>query len=572
MKFNFLFYRKYLAGFIAFFFVLTACGSNPPVSGTNGTIEDSSGLLSLDAAIREAAARIDERIEGGIKIALLNFDSPSNQFSEYVLDELSANLVDSGELIVVDRKEIDLIHSEYDFQTSGEVSDNSMQEIGQMLGAQSIVSGSLTDIGGSYRLMIRVLNVQSAAVEVQYRTDIANDNRVKALLAGQTSSDRPMAAPSGNTGMTNSPEIQGDKGRNTSNSSGIAASGQPNIEAAGPASSQTAASVSGTGAVSSVMPGTGSTVIEYWKYTVLRTLDSSGQRGDCYMAMSTDGSKIIANTFGYGFNMWDTKSGRVIKTFLRHPASGAISGPLAFSPDGKRFISGTASNTIRIWDTESGAYRECHGGNGGKINSLAYSPDGLFFVSASYSRTMGGRGVEYNKVSIWNAETGQETLVLEGHTSVVNSVAYSPDGRQIISGSTDGTIKIWDSRDGRLLRSISVPTNRGAVSFVAYNPSGEKIVSAVGSLITIWNAQNGQKLTDLTGHQGTVRGMVFTHDGMLISAADDKNIRIWDINTGWEKGNLQGDDRYLKSVAVSPDGLLLATSASDGSIRIWGLE
>jgi TolB-like protein len=193
MKSNLFFHEKSLVGFIVFFFILAVCGSNLYASGANETDEtilDSNGILSIDAAIREAAARIDDRIEGGAKIALTNFNSPSNQFSEYVLDELSANLVDSGKLIVVDRKEIDLIYGEYDFQTSGEVSDSSMQEIGQMLGAQSIVSGSLTDIGGLYRIMIRVLNVQSAAVEVQYRTDIAGDNRVKALLTGQTSSVR----------------------------------------------------------------------------------------------------------------------------------------------------------------------------------------------------------------------------------------------------------------------------------------------------------------------------------------------------------------------------------------------
>ena len=149
---------------------------------------ETSGELSLDQSLKEAAGRIEERIPAGTKIALLNFNSPSDQFSEYVIDELTVNLLDTDSLTIINRKEIDLIRNELNFQMSGEVSDDSMQELGRMLGAQSIVSGSLQNIGGSYRIVIRVLNVQSATVEAQYRTDIANDNRVQALLEGGKSS------------------------------------------------------------------------------------------------------------------------------------------------------------------------------------------------------------------------------------------------------------------------------------------------------------------------------------------------------------------------------------------------
>jgi len=140
--------------------------------------------IPLDRAIEEATKNMDARITAKSRVALINFNAPSVPFSDYVLDELTANLVNSGHLIVIDRKEIDLIRGELNFQYSGDVDDNSMQELGRMLGAQSIVSGSLTDIGGTYRIVIRVLNVQTAAVEVQYRTNIVNDSKVKALLGG----------------------------------------------------------------------------------------------------------------------------------------------------------------------------------------------------------------------------------------------------------------------------------------------------------------------------------------------------------------------------------------------------
>jgi TolB-like protein len=149
--------------------------------------QEAANGVTLDQAIKEASARIDERLEAGTKIALLNFNSSSAQFSEYVISELEANLLDTGKLIIVDRHEVDLIRSEFDFQFSGEVGDDSMQELGRMLGAQSIVSGSLTKIGGLYRIVIRVLTVQTAVVAVQYRTDVIEDSRVQALLASGNS-------------------------------------------------------------------------------------------------------------------------------------------------------------------------------------------------------------------------------------------------------------------------------------------------------------------------------------------------------------------------------------------------
>jgi TolB-like protein len=166
---------------------------------------DSSGGMTLDQALKEAAGRIDERIAAGSKIAPLNFNSSHDKFSSYVLDELTANLVDSRKLTVVDRKEVDLIRGEFDFQFSGEVGDDSMQELGRMLGAQSIISGSLTDMGGFQRIVIRVLNVQNASVEVQYRANIINDAIVAALLTGGKSggmATSPQRVSSGSSSYT----------------------------------------------------------------------------------------------------------------------------------------------------------------------------------------------------------------------------------------------------------------------------------------------------------------------------------------------------------------------------------
>ena len=168
--------------------VFAACVGSPPAAAAG---------VPLDTAIKEAAARIDERVTAGTKIALLNFNSPADNFSEYVLTELEANLFETGKLTIVDRKEIELIRGEFNFQMSGEVDDDSMQELGRILGAQAIVTGSLTEIGGLYRIVVRVLNQESAALMAQYRNDIAYDKRVQALLASGKAAGGGEAAASG---------------------------------------------------------------------------------------------------------------------------------------------------------------------------------------------------------------------------------------------------------------------------------------------------------------------------------------------------------------------------------------
>ena len=177
--------KKSILGIISLFILVAGCAGNAkPVVTTVAKPTANTDEMTLDQALKNAAVNIDSRIEAGSKIAALNFNSPHDKFSGYVLDELTANLVDSGKLTVVDRKEIDLIRGEVNFEYSGEVADDSMQTVGRMLGAQEIISGSLTDMGGFYRIVIRVLNVQNASVDVQYRANIANDAIMAALLTG----------------------------------------------------------------------------------------------------------------------------------------------------------------------------------------------------------------------------------------------------------------------------------------------------------------------------------------------------------------------------------------------------
>ena len=173
--------------------------------------------VSLNTAIREAASLMENRLSEGTRVALVNFTSPSQVFSEYVLDQLSGVLVNSGKLIVVDRANLDRIRQELGFNASGEVSDASAQEIGKMLGAQAVVTGTYTVIGDLQHAMFKTIVTETAAVAVQHNADIANDRRIQALLA----SDAGASAGGGSRGVSYSGTSAGNQGSTTASGGSV---------------------------------------------------------------------------------------------------------------------------------------------------------------------------------------------------------------------------------------------------------------------------------------------------------------------------------------------------------------
>jgi TolB-like protein len=152
--------------------VLAACAGSPAPAAP---------LDELDAAIRETSDYLNRQLPAGSKLAILNIQSEFPALSEYIIDELTANTVNDRVFTVVDRQQIDTIRAELDFQMSGEVSDDSAQNIGQMLGAQIIVTGAVSRMGDQYRLRVRALSVQSARIEGQFNRNIPDGPTIAAL-------------------------------------------------------------------------------------------------------------------------------------------------------------------------------------------------------------------------------------------------------------------------------------------------------------------------------------------------------------------------------------------------------
>jgi hypothetical protein len=179
---------KFLAIIIAVFAVMIGCGSSakPASSGTGSggssrTAKDAKAD-ELDKAMREISDYLNKRIPKGSKAVFLNIKSDWPDLSDYILSGLAENAVNDEVFTVVDRQQLDVIRSELNFQWSGEVSDKSAQEIGQMLGAQSIVSGSISTIGSIYRIQVRSIAVQTASVQGQLSQNVDGNGPIISSL------------------------------------------------------------------------------------------------------------------------------------------------------------------------------------------------------------------------------------------------------------------------------------------------------------------------------------------------------------------------------------------------------
>jgi TolB-like protein len=158
-----------------------------------------SQAVTIDTALENSTSYLNGRITAGSKVVVLNFTSNWPQLSEYIIDELIGYIVNEGTLTVVDRSNLEMIRRELNFQLSGEVSDATAQSIGQMLGAQTIISGAITPLGSSYRLRVRAISVETAHILGMYNVDVAQDSRLAALTG------TAFATPTGSTTIPTTP-------------------------------------------------------------------------------------------------------------------------------------------------------------------------------------------------------------------------------------------------------------------------------------------------------------------------------------------------------------------------------
>jgi WD40 repeat protein len=291
------------------------------------------------------------------------------------------------------------------------------------------------------------------------------------------------------------------------------------------------------------------------------------------VVFSPDGKQILA---GGGTNsestikIFETERGLELHTFLTQVNTSASP---KFSPDGQQIIStyhkekrwgsifhGDAINYLCLWDVGTGRLlRTFSGYHNDPIFDMAFSPDGKQIVSASADNT----------AKLWDVATGNELFTFR-HPKSVFSVAFSPDGKRIITGSydTDGNttlLILWDATNGR---EIYTRRNQGGPASLAFSPDGRQIVSGKSTEAMLWDAAKGEVIRTFSTSQ-SLRFVAFSPDGTQIATADDATVKLWDI----KNGNLLYTFDGGVPVAFSQDSKQLITRDSQHQrICVWDIE
>lgn len=300
---------------------------------------------------------------------------------------------------------------------------------------------------------------------------------------------------------------------------------------------------------------------------------------------------------------------------------------LAFSPDGSRITTGSGNGAVKLWKSSDGTKIADMNGHNYSVRRVAFSPDGKRIATGSDDST----------ARLWDGETGRPIHVLgipvppeseiatytppppsaPTHFDAVWGLAFSPDGRRLLTGSRDWRAREWDVATGKPLSVYE--GHQREIHSVAYNPQGDRFVTAAGGLtdssdntVRVWvpdvrkatpvddggesddreesyrgydNAKTlfvlgAPRSTDYgasraaspvkIGHTGPVWAAVYNQDGQYIaSAAEDNTARLWDAVAGSEAAVLRGHRGQVMSARFSPDGKRILTASKDGTARIW---
>lgn len=351
---------------------------------------------------------------------------------------------------------------------------------------------------------------------------------------------------------------------------------------------------------------------------------------------SPDGSTVGATTWSGATGglviFYDADSGEELQRLYAHRDTIAN---LEFSPDGALLATASRDQSVKIWDIDKGVQATSYVDLGDRIQDIEFSPDGEYLmiglgeagnfpdgsdspadssaylwdlrqrtqaqvyqghtnwvwaadISADGSLFASGSGPLFGPGSVpeldatarvWDAETGEEIMALEGHEDTVDSVRFLPDGEQLLSASWDGTIRRWDLETGDEIQRYTVEDAR--VYMIDLLPDGAHFVSASqDGIIRLWDIESGAVLREYHGHSAQVNGVHISGDGkLMVSASDgwdsgdkrgaDSTVRLWDVETGELIHTFEGHANFVNYARLAPNNEFIISTSWDGTVRMW---
>ena len=307
--------------------------------------------------------------------------------------------------------------------------------------------------------------------------------------------------------------------------------------------------------------------------------ESSAFAFNSTFTLNSNGTTLSRAGWDGTVHVWDVATGTLTNTLtLTGHTDWVLS--VAFSPDGKTLASGSADGKVRLWDVATGTPKATLSGHemffttltgsNSSVYSVAFSPDGTALASGSADET----------VRLWDVATGTltETLAEATWESGINwvwSITFSPDGTTLASGGWDDSkVRLWDVATGTLTNTLTP----GGAGSLAFSPDGGTLASGGYEEIRLWDVVSGVTLRTLDGHTSYVNSVSFSPDGKTLASGsgssfdDDNTVRLWDVVSGTPIRTLDGHTDRVASVSFSPDGQTLASGSADNTVRLWDVN
>lgn len=273
-----------------------------------------------------------------------------------------------------------------------------------------------------------------------------------------------------------------------------------------------------------------------------------------FAQFSPDGKRVVTASEDRSAQVWDAASGKPVGKSLSHKdwINSAV-----FSPDGNQVITASQDKTFAVWDAETGNPVGTPTTLDQRVTAAYFSPDGKSAVVLAE-----------NSGRLWNLASNTQTALLQ-HKGGVESAAFSPDGKQVVTGSLDGTAQIWDAATGAAVHGPLAHTDQ--VFVVQFSPDGRYVATASKDRTArIWEVATGKAVGGSLAHGLPVNHVAFSPNGRWVAtSSEDRTVRIWDTATGRPALEPIKLDGIARLAAFSRDGSSLAIANSANSAQIW---
>ena len=308
---------------------------------------------------------------------------------------------------------------------------------------------------------------------------------------------------------------------------------------------------------------------------------------------------LVSAAFNGEINFWDVHTAQKVRLGNRTYENSELRdrySAVAFSPDGTKLVSAAEDVTMvfgrfSATDAIDNLIRLTDVSTGDELATLQRGSSKLIFSPDDRTKMVAAKGV--GNICLWNTETGDELVIpliddlkpgFRGNLPIVLALALSPDGRWLVSGTTEGDIRMWDVATGEVLTvfsELTEPMEREHlrhISALAFSPDRALLAAGTPTQLHLWDVRTGHKLFSVSTvyergkvtHHDYPKPLVFSPDGaILLSGHSSGTIQLWDVKTGDSIAALDGHTQQVETLKFSPDGKMLVSTAQDGTIFLW---